>query len=210
MARYLGPVCRLCRRENTKLYLKGDKCFSDKCAVEKRKSAPGQHGARRTKLSDFGVQLREKQKLKRFYGLLEAQFRNTFAKVAKKKGKTGEQLLEALELRLDSLVYKIGLAPSRAAARQLVRHNHILVDGKRCNIPSATLEIGQKITLVESSREMPPVLAALEVTKREGHAAPAWLKWESGDWTAEILLKPSRAEISVPVREQLVVELYSK
>lgn len=210
MARYLGPSCRLCRREGVKLYLKGERCYTDKCAVEKRKSAPGQHGARRSKLSDFGTQLREKQKLKRIYGLLEVQFRNTFEKSAKRKGKTGELLVQNLELRLDSVVYRLGLGHSRSASRQLVRHNHILVNGRRCNIPSSIMRIGDKVTVVEASRGMAPVLASLEAAKREGHGVPNWLKWEAGSFTGEVLARPVREEIALPVREQMVVELYSK
>jgi len=208
--RYIGPSCRMCRREGVKLYLKGDRCYTDKCAVDKRKSAPGQHGARRAKLSDYGNQLREKQKLRRVYGILEKQFRGLFEKASVKKGKTGELLLQGLELRLDSVVYRLGLASSRNAARQIVRHNHILVNGKRLNIPSAVLKVGDKVTLVEGSRNMAPVLASLEATKREGHGAPAWLKWDGSSFTGEILAKPAREDISVPAREQMVVELYSK
>jgi len=210
VARYIGPSCRMCRREGVKLYLKGDRCYTDKCAVDKRKSAPGQHGARRAKLSDYGNQLREKQKLRRVYGILEKQFRGLFEKASVKKGKTGELLLQGLELRLDSVVYRLGLASSRNAARQIVRHNHILVNGKRLNIPSAVLKVGDKVTLVEGSRNMAPVLASLEATKREGHGAPAWLKWDGSSFTGEILAKPAREDISVPAREQMVVELYSK
>jgi len=210
VARYIGPSCRMCRREGVKLYLKGDRCYTDKCAVDKRKSAPGQHGARRSKLSDYGNQLREKQKLRRMYGILEKQFRGLFEKASLKKGKTGELLLQGLELRLDSVVYRLGLASSRNAARQVVRHNHILVNGKRLNIPSAVLKVGDKVTLVEGSRNMAPVLASLEATKREGHGAPAWLKWDASSFTGEILAKPAREDISVPAREQMVVELYSK
>ena len=210
MARYLGPSCRLCRREGVKLYLKGERCYTDKCAVDKRKTAPGQHGARRSKLSDYGTQLREKQKLRRIYGMLETQFRNTFEKAAQRKGKTGEMLVQDLELRLDSVVYRLGLGSSRSAARQLVRHNHILVNGKRRNIPSSILRIGDKVTLAEGSRNVAPVLASLEAGKREGHGSPNWLKWEAGAFTGEILARPAREDISIPVREQMVVELYSK
>jgi len=210
VARYFCPSCKMGRREGVKLYLKGDRCYTDKCAVDKRKSAPGQHGARRAKLSDYGNQLREKQKLRRVYGILEKQFRGLFEKASVKKGKTGELLLQGLELRLDSVVYRLGLASSRNAARQIVRHNHILVNGKRLNIPSAVLKVGDKVTLVEGSRNMAPVLASLEATKREGHGAPAWLKWDGSSFTGEILAKPAREDISVPAREQMVVELYSK
>jgi small subunit ribosomal protein S4 len=210
VARYVGPSCRLCRREGVKLYLKGDRCYTDKCAVDKRKTAPGQHGARRGKLSDFGTQLREKQKLKRVYGVLERQFRGVFEKAAQHKGKTGALLVQSLEMRLDSIVYRLGLASSRNAARQLVRHNHILVNGRRCNIPSAVLKAGDAVILAEGSRNLPPVLASLESAKREGHGAPAWLKWENSSFSGKVLTSPAREDVSLPVREQLVVELYSK
>ncbi len=210
MARYIGPSCRLCRREGVKLFLKGDRCYTDKCAVDKRKSAPGQHGARRAKLSDFGTQLREKQKLKRIYGLLEKQFRTTFEKAAQKKGKTGETLVQNLELRLDSVVFRLGLSASRNASRQLVRHNHILVNGRRCNIPSALMGSGDIVSLAEKSRSLPPVLASLEAGKREGHGIPAWLKWEASSFSGTVLTKPNRDDVALPVREQMVVELYSK
>ena len=210
MARYVGPSCRLCRREGVKLYLKGDRCYTDKCAVDKRKTAPGQHGARRSKLSDFGTQLREKQKLKRIYGVLERQFRGAFEKSAQHKGKTGELLVQSLELRLDSVVYRLGLAASRNGARQFVRHNHILVNNRRCNIPSAILKVGDKVAVVESSRGVPALLASIEATKRDGHGAPAWLKFDASLFAGEVVSRPAREDISIPVREQLVVELYSK
>ena len=208
MARYLGPSCRLCRREGTKLFLKGERCYSDKCAVEKRKSAPGQHGARRGKLSDFGTQLREKQKLKRIFGLLEKQFSSTFQKAAKMRGKSGELLLQRLELRLDSVAYRLGFAESRSGARQFVRHNHILLNGKRCNIPSALLKVGDKLSVVESSRAVPALLRSLEIAKRDGHGCPDWLSM--ANFEGVVLSLPNRESISVPVKERLVVELYSK
>jgi small subunit ribosomal protein S4 len=210
VARYVGPSCRLCRREGVKLYLKGERCYTDKCAVDKRKSAPGQHGARRSKLSDFGTQLREKQKLKRVYGVLERQFRGVFERAAQNKGKTGELLVQSLEMRLDSVVYKLGLAQSRNGARQLVRHNHVLVNGRRCNIPSAGVKVGDKISLPEKSRNIPAVVSSLESAKRDGHGVPAWLKWELGSFSGQVLAAPAREDVSIPVREQLVVELYSK
>lgn len=213
MARYSGPVCRLCRREGVKLFLKGDRCYSDKCSVERSPSAPGQHGARRGKLSDFGTQLREKQKLRRIYGVLEAQFRTFFERADRKAvrgAKAGELLIQGLETRLDSIVYRLGMSASRAGARQLVRHNHILVNGKRRNIPSSNLRIGDKVTLAQSSQSVPPVLASLEVAKREGHGVPNWLKWDGGSFTGEVVAKPAREDVSLPVREQLIVELYSK
>jgi small subunit ribosomal protein S4 len=208
MARYLGPACRLCRREGTKLFLKGERCYTDKCAVDKRKTAPGQHGARRGKLSDFGVQLREKQKLRRIFGVLERQFVGTFRKASQSRGKTGEVLLQRLEMRLDAVVFKLGIAESRNAARQLVRHNHVLLNGKRCNIPSALLKVGDKITLAEKSRSIAPVLKSLEASKREGHGCPEWLSMNNLEGT--VLAVPSKDMIQLPVKEQLIVELYSK
>jgi len=210
VARYNGPVCRLCRREGEKLYLKGERCYTDKCAVDKRKSAPGQHGMVRSKLSNFGMQLREKQKLRRIYNVLEAPFKNFFERAARRKGKTGEMLVQDLELKLDSVVYRLGFAPSRSSARQLVRHNHILVNSKRHNMPSAILKIGDTVTLVESSRQIPIVLAAVESAKREGHGAPAWLKVNYAEFTGSVVAIPAREDIRIPVHEQSVVELYSK
>lgn len=210
MARYTGPVCRLCRREGEKLYLKGDRCYTDKCAIDKRKSAPGQHGMIRPKLSDYGTQLREKQKLRRIYSILERQFRGIFEKASHSKGKTGEALVQGLELRLDSVVYRLGFGLSRNAARQLVRHNHVLVNGFRRNIPSAVLRVGDKIELTEASRKIPSVLAAIETAKRDGHGVPAWLKAEHASFTGTVLAIPAREDVHIPVREQLVVELYSK
>lgn len=210
MARYSGAVCRQCRRESVKLFLKGARCYSDKCAMDRRKSAPGQHGARRSKLSDYGVQLREKQKLRRIYGILEGQFRRVMAESSRRRGKTGDVLIQNLEMRLDSLIYRLGLSTSRNGARQLVRHNHICVNGRRVNIPSFLVRVGDKVSLGEASREHPGVLSALEFTRQQAFAVPAWLKWEATDMTAEVLAKPQRDEVPLPVREQLVVELYSK
>jgi small subunit ribosomal protein S4 len=210
VARYVGPSCRLCRREGTKLYLKAERCFTDKCAVDRRKTAPGQHGARKTKLSEYGLQLREKQKLRRVYGVLERQFERLFSVAASTKGKTGDQLVIGLETRLDGVVLKLGLAGSRNAARQLVRHGHVMLNGGKCNIPSAVLKAGDKVELRDSARSIPHVLSALDSAKREGHGAPAWLKWDSPSWTGTVLARPSREDINIPVREQLVVELYSK
>lgn len=210
MARYTGPVCRLCRREGVKLFLKGERCYTDKCAVDKRKSAPGQHGAQRSKLSDFGTQLREKQKLRRIYSVLEGQFRNFFERASHAKGKTGEALVQSLEMRLDSVVYRAGFGLSRNAARQLVRHNHVLVNGKRRNIPSSVLRVGDTVQLTDSARQIPTVLLAVEASKRDGHSAPAWLKVDYGSFVGQVLAKPAREDIQIPVKEQLVVELYSK
>lgn len=211
MARYIGPVCKLCRREGEKLYFKGERCYTDKCAIERGRPGPGQHGAKRGKLSDFGIQLREKQKLKRIYGMLERQFRTFFGRAQRvKEGKTGENLLASLETRLDSVVYKLGIAPSRNAARQFVRHNHININGKRCNIPSAVIKVGDKISVAQGSREVPAFLLAQEAAKREGHGIPAWLSWDASTFTGELKAKPTRDQFTIPVREQLVVELYSK
>lgn len=211
MARYIGPNCRLCRREGTKLFLKGERCYSDKCAIERKRGVPGQASVkRRTKLSDYGLQLREKQKLKRIYSVLEKQFRKFFDKAHRTKGKTGEILVQNLELRLDTLIKKLGFASSQTQARQLVRHNHVLVNNKKCNIPSAILKVGDKVSLKQPSRELAPVLASLEVAKRDGHGVPSWLKFEPQEFLGEIIATPNREEIHIPVKEQLVVELYSK
>ncbi len=210
MSRYIGPSCRLCRREGTKLYLKGDRCFTDKCPVEKKKTPPGQHGTKRTKLSDYGVQLREKQKLKRYYAMQEKQFRSTFNKVASRKGKTGDLLLQSLELRLDSVLRKMGVGVSQNSARQIATHNHVLINGKRCNIPSRLLKVGDKITFKNSILSIPSVVGALETAKKENHSVPAWLNWDIHNLSAEVVAIPQRDEIHIPVREQLVVELYSK
>jgi small subunit ribosomal protein S4 len=210
VARYTGPQCRLCRREGLKLFLKGERCYSDKCAVDRRKTAPGQHGARRGKLSDYGVQLREKQKIRRVYGVLEKQFRRTMAEATQSRGKTGEVLVQRLEMRLDSVVLRLGLALSRNGARQLVRHNHVKINGRLLNIPSAIVSVGDKVTVGETARAMPAVALAQEVAKREGHSVPSWLKWDASAFTGEVLSKPQRDEVPLPVKEQLVVELYSK
>lgn len=210
MARYRGPVCRLCRREGEKLYLKGERCYTDKCAVDKRKSAPGQHGMIRSKLSDYGAQLREKQKLKRIYQVLERQFRNIFEKASHTKGKTGETLVQNLELRLDTVLYRLSFALSRNAARQFIRHNHVLVNGKRRNIPSSVLKVGDVVSLTESGKKIPFVLAAIETAKRDGHGVPAWLKADHVNCTGTVLAVPAREDVHIPVREQLVVELYSQ
>lgn len=210
MARYTGPQCRLCRREGLKLFLKGERCYSDKCAVDRRKTAPGQHGARRGKLSDYGVQLREKQKIRRVYGVLENQFRRVLEGAIRSRGKTGDVLVQSLEMRLDSVVLRLGLALSRSGARQMVRHNHVKVNGKTLNIPSAVVRVGDKVSIGEKTRAMPSVALAQEVAKREGHSVPSWLRWDGNSMTGEILSKPQRDEVSLPAKEQLVVELYSK
>ncbi len=209
--RYTGPSCRQCRREGTKLFLKGTKCFTEKCPVERRPYAPGQHGqntARRRKVSEYAKQLREKQKIKRIYGVSERQFRNTFEKVSALPGVTGHNLLAALESRLDNMVYRMGFAPSRKAARQLIRHRHIEVDGKSVDIPSYAVQPGQEIKMRQASRELVLVKEALEIAARG--QAPTWLAVDKDTFSGRMLERPQRAMIPVAAQEQLVVELYSK
>jgi small subunit ribosomal protein S4 len=209
MARYIGPVCKLCRREEKKLFLKGAKCFSPKCPVEKRQFPPGQHGrTRRMKLSEYGVQLREKQKIRRIYGLLERQFRNYYEKALNIKGITGENLLRLLERRLDNVVYRLGFAPSRAAARQLVRHRHFLVNNRPVDIPSYSLRPGDVIKVREKSRKMELIHASMRRMK-EGRLLP-WLELDKANMTGTVLEIPGRADIPIEANENLVVELYSK
>jgi len=209
MARYVGPVCKLCRREEKKLFLKGAKCFSPKCPVEKRQAPPGQHGrTRRTKLSEYGVQLREKQKLRRIYGLLERQFRNYYEKALKIKGITGENLLRLLERRLDNVVYRLGFAPSRNAARQLVRHRHFTVNNRPVDIPSFSLRPGDVIKVRDKSRKMELIHASMRKMK-EGRLLP-WLELDKANLAGTVLEIPGRADIPTEANENLVVELYSK
>ncbi|HEV8480994.1 MAG TPA: 30S ribosomal protein S4 [Candidatus Eisenbacteria bacterium] len=209
MAVYHDARCRLCRREGIKLFLKGDRCFSDKCAIERRGYAPGEHGkSRRAKETNYGLQLREKQKARRIYGVLERQFRATFAKAERQKGVTGVALLQALECRVDSVLYRLGLAPSRSAARQLVRHRHVEINGKTMSIPSFVMKPGQTIGIREKSRNLPVVQAALE--KQKGRGTPDWLELDTDAFRGRVLQTPSRESIQVPVNEQLIVELYSK
>jgi len=209
MAVYHDARCRLCRREGIKLFLKGDRCFSDKCAIERRGYAPGEHGkSRRAKETNYGLQLREKQKARRIYGVLERQFRATFAKAERQKGVTGVALLQALECRVDSVLYRLGLAPSRSAARQLVRHRHVEINGKTMSIPSYVMKPGQTIGIREKSRNLPVVQAALE--KQKGRGTPDWLELDGDAFRGRVLQTPSRESIQVPVNEQLIVELYSK
>jgi small subunit ribosomal protein S4 len=208
LARYTGPVCRLCRVEGTKLYLKGDRCYTDKCAIERRNYAPGQHGQRRTKRSDYGLQLREKQKVKRIYGILERQFRGYFEKSERQRGITGENLLILLERRLDNVVYRLGLCSSRAEARQLVCHGHFMVDGRRVNIPSFLVSKDQKIQLREKSRTMKTVQESLKTSERRG--VPKWMALDAANFSGTILDMPKREDISDEIQEQLIVELYSK
>ncbi len=209
MARYREAVCRLCRREGVELYLKGDRCFTDKCAIKRRGYPPGQHGQRRLKKhSDYGVQLREKQKARRIYGLLEKQFRNTFEKADRMKGKTGDNLLILLERRLDNVVYKLGFAVTRRESRQLVRHGHFHVKGRRVNIPSFLVKPGDVVELREKSRKIPSVNDALDAVVRKG--IPPWLELDREQFRGNVKTVPSRADITEPIQEQLIVELYSK
>ncbi|PLY01873.1 MAG: 30S ribosomal protein S4 [Desulfuromonas sp.] len=209
MSRYTGPVCRMCRRENMKLFLKGDRCYTDKCAVERRNYAPGQHGQGRIKVSDYGTQLREKQRLKRTYGLQEKQFRSYFKRADRMKGVTGENLLVILERRLDSVVYRLGFGVSRTEARQLVRHSHFTVNGRKVNIPSFMVRPGDVIELREKSRKIVRVNEALEGAGRRG--VPSWLELERDNYKGTLKALPVRAEMTTPeFNEQLVVELYSK
>jgi len=208
MARYIGPVCRLCRREGTKLFLKGDRCFSEKCAIERRNYPPGQHGQTRPRFSDYGMQLREKQKVKRIYGLLEKQFENTMSTANRMKGRTGENLLSLLERRLDNVVFRLGFATSRAEARQLVRHGHFLVNGRRATIPSMLVRTGTKITVAESSRQITRIVGALEALERR--SVPSWLEIDKDNFEGTVKALPVREEITLPIQEQLIVELYSR
>lgn len=209
MARYRDAVCRLCRREGTKLFLKGQRCLTDKCAIEKRNFAPGQHGkSRRPKVVGYGLQLREKQKVRRFYGILEDQFRSYFEKAANMKGITGENLLNLLELRLDNAVYRLGLATSRAEARQLVRHGHISVSGRKVNIPSYHLTPGQEVSVREKSRNRVTILRALDISG--GRSLPSWLELDRAALKAKVLSVPRREDVNFPIQEQMIVELYSK
>jgi small subunit ribosomal protein S4 len=201
-------VCRLCRREGLKLFLKGDRCYGEKCAFERRGYAPGDHGQIRKKYSDYGVQLREKQKLKRMYGLLERQFRGYFEKADRQKGITGTNLLLFLERRLDNMVFRMGFANSRTEARQLVRHNHFLVNGKPVNIPSYLVNVGGEIQVREKSRKVERIREAMEIVARRG--IPQWLELDKSNFSGVVKALPSREELVMPVQEQLVVELYSK
>lgn len=209
MARYCDAVCRLCRRENTKLFLKGDRCLSDKCAINKRNYAPGQHGQRRrTKISEYGLQLREKQKVKRTYGLLEKQFRGYFHKAARTKGVTGSELLILLERRLDNVVYRMGFSDSRAQARQLVRHGHMRVNGRKVNIPSYQMKQGDVIEPREKSRNMDLIAGNMEHIGQK--QIPEWLNVDSSGMRGVVQVLPTREDITMPFQEQLIVELYSK
>ena len=210
MARYIGPVCRLCRREGMKLFFKGERCHSEKCAIEKRNIIPGQHGKdRKPKIVGYGLQLREKQKVKRFYGLLEAQFRNLFEKASQKKGITGENLLGMLERRLDNVIYRMGLGTSHPQCRQIVRHGHIQVNGRKVNIPSYQVKPGDAVEVREASRNNPTILAARDAT---AHApVPNWLEVDRETLKGRVIGMPKREElVQIQLNERLIVELYSK
>lgn len=208
MARYNGPVCRLCRREGIKLFLKGERCYTNKCEIEKRNVPPGQHGrSRKAKIVGYGIQLREKQRVKRIYGVLEDQFRRYFESAERTRGITGETLLQLLERRLDNAVYRLGFATSRPQARQLVRHGHFLVNGKKVDIPSFSVRIGDVVSVRDTSRQNPAIVHAVEEVK--GRGIPEWLSL-SGDLGGRVVSMPTRAQINLPVQEQLIVELYSK
>jgi small subunit ribosomal protein S4 len=208
LARNTKSVCRLCRRENLKLFLKGERCYTEKCAIDRRNYAPGQHGQSRRKFSDYGAQLREKQKVKRLYGLLENQFRNTFKEADRQKGITGEILLSLLERRLDNAVYRLGFANSRNEARQLVLHHHFIVNHSRVNIPSYLVKPGDIIELREKSKKVVRIQEALEGVARRG--IPQWLELDKEQMKGSVKGLPNREEITIPIQEKLIVELYSK
>ena len=209
MARYTGAVCRQCRREGQKLFLKGDRCYTDKCAIDRRGYAPGQHGnARNKKLSEYGLQLREKQKARRYYGVLESQFRKYYEMANAQKGVTGENLLSILESRLDNVVYRLGFAMSRPEARQLVRHGHFTINGKKVDIPSYLVKPGEVIALRESSRSVDKFKASLEANG--SRKAPKWLEFDQNALSAKVVAAPARDDIDLPIEEHLIVELYSK
>ncbi|WDC83156.1 30S ribosomal protein S4 [Caloramator sp. mosi_1] len=206
MARYSGPSCKLCRREGVKLYLKGDRCYSEKCALARRPYAPGQHGHNKKKLTNYGVQLREKQKAKRIYGVLESQFRKYYEEVDRLKGITGENLLRLLELRLDNVIFRLGFASSRAEARQLVRHGHFTVNGKKVNIPSYQVRVNDEIAVREKSRSSEKIKALMQVETN----VPKWLTVDKENMVGRVVSLPQREDIDIPVNETLIVELYSK
>ncbi len=208
MARHIESVCKFCRREGLKLFLKGDRCHTDKCAFERRSYAPGQHGQARAKSTAYAVQLREKQKVKRMYGVMERQFRGNFKRAEKIKGITGENLLTLLERRLDNVVYRLGFADSRREARQLVMHNHFNVNGKNVNIPSYLVKAGEVVQLKEGDRKMAKINQSIEAVERRG--IPQWLEFDKANYKGIVKIMPKRDYITMPVQEQLIVELYSK
>ncbi|MBR4111277.1 MAG: 30S ribosomal protein S4 [Clostridia bacterium] len=209
MARYTGESCRVCRREGEKLFLKGSRCYTDKCAITRRAYAPGQHGQKRKKQSEYGMQLREKQKAKSFYGVLESQFRKYFEEASRRKGVTGTNLLQILESRLDNVVYRLGFATSRAQARQLVRHGHFTVNGVKVNIPSYLTKVGDEIKVKEASANN-EIFKQIVEENEKGRPVPAWLESNLAGRTGKIVAVPAREEIDLPVQEHLIVELYSK
>lgn len=206
MARYTGPSCRLCRREGKKLFLKGDRCYSDKCAVTKRATPPGQHGARRTKLSNYGLQLREKQMVKRAYGMIEGQFRQTYDRAEKMQGITGENLLRLLELRFDNVVFRMGLAQSRKEARQLVTHGHFTLNGRKADIPSMTINVGDVIAVKEGSLSSEKFKGIQE----KAATAPKWIQADIEKLAGKVIALPEREDIDLPIEEHLIIELYSR
>lgn len=210
MARYTGPVCKLCRRENIKLYLKGDKCLSDKCTVQRNPQVPGQHGARRKKLTEYGLQLREKQKTRRYYGILERQFKHYFEMANMKQGVTGENLLQILETRYDNVVYRLGFALSRPEARQLILHGHFTINGKKINIPSYLIKAGDVIELKEKSKESPKIKSILELN--DNKPLPKWLDLDkaNNNFVGRVTALPTAADVDLPIEVHLIVELYSK
>ena len=208
MARYIGPVCKQCRREGAKLFLKGERCYTDKCGFDRRPYPPGVHGQRRSKVTEYGIRLREKQKVRRIYGMVEAQFRRYFDMADRQKGVTGENFLGLLERRLDSAVYRLGLATTRADARQLVRHKHLQVNGRAVNIPSFLLRPGDKVTIRERSKKLARIESALEVASRREQ--PDWLEFDRDHMIATVKTLPSREAITLPIQEQLIVEFYSR
>lgn len=208
MARYLGPSCKLCRREGAKLFLKGERCYTDKCSFDRRPYPPGQHGQRRSKFTEYGIRLREKQKVRRIYGVLEKQFRGYFKRADRAKGVTGDNLLSLLERRLDSFVYTAGFAATRSEARQTVLHRHIHVNGKPVNIPSFIVKPGDKVSVKEKSRTKGRIIAAQELAERRG--VPEWIELDKENFEASVKVSPNREEIALPIQEQLIVEFYSR
>ena len=208
MAKYRGPVCRLCRREGVKLFLKGSRCMTEKCAIERRSYPPGQHGQGRKRISEYSAQLREKQKLKRIYGLQERQFRGFFGKAERRAGITGEHLLKLLECRLDNVVYRLGFASSRKEARQLVNHGHLLVNGRKTDIPACIVKPGDVVEVRQRSRDLVPIVSALEAV--DGRGIPGWLELDRAAFKGTVRGLPTKEEIALPVNEQMVVELYSR
>jgi len=208
MARYLGPVCRMCRREGLKLFLKGERCYTDKCAIERRNYPPGAHGQGRARFSEFSIRLREKQKVKRIYRLLETEFAHYFELAERMPGITGENLLVLLERRLDNLAYRLGFANSRSQARQLVRHGHIAVNGKVVNLPSYLVGVGQEVSVAEASRQVKTITEAIELSQRRG--TPPWIALEREQFRGSLRTLPARADITIPISEKLIVEHYSK